>query len=168
MDKHLAVCSTQKIPVFPLMILLVETSAKVLCHTLHSCVCGKRTVVSRTTVHSGASVCDMLCGWCLEGSVGFRLVILFVPILTFVASLIGFEELGNSDMFETAVLELRFSQSGKSPFLALYRLLIYLTIGVLQKAENSFNASYTIGHRGSARGDSRKAGENDEDFDLDD
>lgn len=35
-------------------------------------------------------------------------------ILTFDARLIGFEELGNNDAFETAVLELRLSQSGES------------------------------------------------------
>ena len=43
-------------------------------------------------------------------------------------------------------------------------------IGVLQKTtnENSFNLTYSIGHRGSAKGNLRKGDEDDEDFDLDD
>lgn len=87
------------------------------------------------------------------------------------SSLVGFEELGNSDVFETAVLELRLSQSGEFVLLAadslMFGFLIYLEIGVLQKAENSFNLTHSVGHRGSAR-DKLRRGNEDEEFDLDD
>lgn len=86
-------------------------------------------------------------------------------------SLIGFEELGNNDVFETGVLELRLSQSGEFVWLIVDRklyLLIYPEIGVLQKAENSFNLTYSVGQRGSAKDNLRKGNGDDEDFDLDD
>lgn len=82
-------------------------------------------------------------------------------------SLVGFEELGNSDVFKTAVLELRLSQSGKFGLLAvdlIFLLLIYLDIGVLQRAENSLS----LNRRGSAKDNIRKENEDDEEFDLDD
>ncbi|KAG9317429.1 thioredoxin-like protein [Chiua virens] len=63
--------------------------------------------------------------------------------------LIGFEELGNNDVFETAVLELRLSQCG-----------------VLQKAEDPFNLTYTV--RGSTTRKFRMSNEDEEDIDLDD
>lgn len=75
-------------------------------------------------------------------------------------------------MFETAVLELRLSQSGEFVWLIVdltLFLLIYLEIGVLQKAgENPFNLTYSVGHRGAARDNLRKGNGDDEDFDLDD
>ncbi|KIJ70071.1 hypothetical protein HYDPIDRAFT_143019 [Hydnomerulius pinastri MD-312] len=61
--------------------------------------------------------------------------------------LVGFEELGNSDVFETAVLELRLSQSG-----------------VLQKADKRFDMTYTV--KPSTKGNLRN--EDDAEFDLDD
>ncbi|KAF9226577.1 thioredoxin-like protein [Gyrodon lividus] len=61
--------------------------------------------------------------------------------------LIGFEELGNSDAFETAVLELRFSQTG-----------------VLQKTDTPFNLTYSA----SAKGKLRMEDKDDAEFDLDD
>ncbi|KAF8556977.1 thioredoxin-like protein [Imleria badia] len=85
--------------------------------------------------------------------------------------LIGFEELGNSDVFETAVLELRLSQSGEFVLLAvdlIFILIDHLEIGVLQKAENSFNLTYSAGHRRTIRDNLRKGNEDDEDFDLED
>ncbi|KAI6003743.1 thioredoxin-like protein [Pisolithus albus] len=63
--------------------------------------------------------------------------------------LIGFEEIGNSDVFETAVLELRLSQSG-----------------VLQKAEDQLGAlSYSIA---PARNLRTRTVVDDDVFDLDD
>ncbi|KAL4081650.1 hypothetical protein V8B97DRAFT_1913636 [Scleroderma yunnanense] len=63
--------------------------------------------------------------------------------------LIGFEELGNSDAFETAALELRLSQSG-----------------VLQKAVDQFGAlSYTVQ---SGKGRNQTSEGDDDVFDLDD
>lgn len=50
----------------------------------------------------------------------------------------------------------------------MFRLLIYLEIGVLQKAENSFNPTYSTSHRGSARDKLRKGNEDEDEFDLDD
>ncbi|KAG8218607.1 thioredoxin-like protein [Butyriboletus roseoflavus] len=61
--------------------------------------------------------------------------------------LVGFEELGNSDVFKTAVLELRLSQSG-----------------VLQKAESSLS----LNDGELARDSVRKGNEDEEEFDLDD
>lgn len=45
---------------------------------------------------------------------------------------------------------------------------MYLEIGVLQKAENPLNLTYSVGHRGSARNNLRNGDEDGEDFDLDD
>lgn len=65
--------------------------------------------------------------------------------------LIGFEEIGNSDVFETAVLELRLSQSG-----------------VLQKAEDQLGAlSYSIAPA-SGRNLRTRTVVDDDVFDLDD
>ncbi|KIL00610.1 hypothetical protein PAXRUDRAFT_821510 [Paxillus rubicundulus Ve08.2h10] len=63
--------------------------------------------------------------------------------------LVGFEELGNSDVFETAALELRFSQSG-----------------VLKKMDSAFNQTYS--GKPSAEGNLRQRDEDDAEFDLDD
>ncbi|KAH7887642.1 thioredoxin-like protein [Phlebopus sp. FC_14] len=65
--------------------------------------------------------------------------------------LIGFEELGNNDAFETAVLELRLSQSG-----------------VLQKTDKSFQMTYNV--QSPVKGNLRKGNfeEDDAVFDLDD
>ncbi|KIJ20269.1 hypothetical protein PAXINDRAFT_96498 [Paxillus involutus ATCC 200175] len=63
--------------------------------------------------------------------------------------LVGFEELGNSDVFETAALELRFSQSG-----------------VLKKNDSAFNQTYSV--KSSAKGGLRQRDEDDAEFDLDD
>lgn len=40
-------------------------------------------------------------------------------------------------------------------------------IGVLQKAENPFNLTYSVGHGGSVKDKFRKGNEDDDDFDLD-
>ncbi|KAI6152147.1 thioredoxin-like protein [Pisolithus tinctorius] len=65
--------------------------------------------------------------------------------------LIGFEEIGNSDIFETAVLELRLSQNG-----------------VLQKASDQLGAlSYSIAPA-SGRNTRTRAVDDDDIFDLDD
>ncbi|KAI6035139.1 thioredoxin-like protein [Pisolithus orientalis] len=65
--------------------------------------------------------------------------------------LIGFEEIGNSDIFETAVLELRLSQSG-----------------VLQKAADQLGAlSYSISPA-SGRNIRTRAADDEDIFDLDD
>ncbi|KAG6378692.1 hypothetical protein JVT61DRAFT_12963 [Boletus reticuloceps] len=133
MDKHLTVRSTSGSSLHPLTVLLVEIGAKILCHAVHSCICGKRTMVGRTVVCPGPSVRGVLRGWCLKGSPRW------------------IRRAWNNDVFETAVLELRLSQSG-----------------VLQKTENSFNLTYSVGHRGPARDNLRRGNEDDEDFDLDD
>lgn len=127
-------------------------------------------MAGRTIVHPGPSVRDVLRRWSLEGSVSFGSSLwLDSDIWSRSSSLIGFEELGNSDVFETAVLELRLSQSGELVFAnqdLIFCLLIYLEIGVLQKAENSFNQTYSVNPRGSARDKLRKGNEDDEEFDL--
>lgn len=124
MDKHLAVRSTSRSPVYPLRVLLVEIGAKVLCHEIYPCICGKCTMVGGTIVHPGPPVRDVLRGWCLEGSVSFGSSHCLVLTLLCLFSLIGFEELGNSDVFETAVLELRLSQSGEFVLLAVDLILL--------------------------------------------
>ncbi|KAI6047423.1 thioredoxin-like protein [Pisolithus marmoratus] len=66
--------------------------------------------------------------------------------------LIGFEEIGNSDAFETAVLELRLSQSG-----------------VLQKAADQLGAlSYSISPANRRNLRTRTANDDHDIFDLDD
>ncbi|TCD68219.1 hypothetical protein EIP91_011391 [Steccherinum ochraceum] len=65
---------------------------------------------------------------------------------------VGFEELGNTDTFETATLEFQL-----------------LNIGVIQKAESSFTTpQITYGAKSSFRQQIRRGGEDDSDFDLDD
>ena len=71
MDKHLAVSTSSRFSLSALTVLLVETGAKILCHAIHSCICGRCTMVGRAIVHPGPSVRDVLCRWCLEGSVSF-------------------------------------------------------------------------------------------------
>ncbi|KAF9247322.1 thioredoxin-like protein [Melanogaster broomeanus] len=84
-----------------------------------------------------------------------RLAIKVLPcVMSFVDGvskdrLVGFEELGNSDIFDTAVLELRLSQTG-----------------VLRKGENPFNLTYSAKSRGM--GNLRNNDEGDAEFDLDD
>jgi len=59
--------------------------------------------------------------------------------------LIGFEELGNSDGFGTAVLELRLSKSGLSIFSGRLARVFNDAIGIInQQAESSSNPIYKI------------------------
>jgi hypothetical protein len=78
-------------------------------------------VASRKTSYQGPSVRDVLRGRRVQRSVSRRRIPVVHPFTVTYSSkfpsLVGFEELGNSDVFETAALELRFSQSGELVFL---------------------------------------------------
>lgn len=73
--------------------------------------------------------------------------------------LIGFEELGNNDNFDTAVLELRLLNAGLSaPFVET--IFVTLSIGAIEVPDrNTLNPVYKV--MSSSR-------DNDEVFDLDD
>lgn len=74
--------------------------------------------------------------------------------------MVGFEELGNNDGFATAVLELRLSGSGIE-VLGLSLPQSNVSKGVLQRQQPSgVNQIYAVSS-------SRRKGENDEVFDLD-
>ncbi|KAF4619218.1 hypothetical protein D9613_005329 [Agrocybe pediades] len=76
--------------------------------------------------------------------------------------LVGFEELGNEDNFNTAILELRLSQSGKfSPFL-LQTLNVNRTAGVIKKGNgNTLQPLFKVSS-------SKQSQRDDDVFDLDD
>ncbi|KAI6105810.1 thioredoxin-like protein [Pisolithus sp. B1] len=81
--------------------------------------------------------------------------------------LIGFEEIGNSDVFETAVLELRLSRSGMVVVDDVYDVHS-LVLGVLQKAADQLGAlSYSISPA-SGRNLRTRTTDDDDVFDLDD
>ena len=82
---------------------------------------------------------------------------------------IGFEELGNSDEFETATLEWKLLNSGQ---LYLHQDCCFELIpisGVIQKDE-SFSPSVTYGAKPTVRQHirGRETRDDDSDFDLDD
>jgi hypothetical protein len=62
--------------------------------------------------YQGASLRDMLYRWRIQGQVILRYNMSIILLTK--CRIIGFEELGNVDGFETAVLELRLSTSGRS------------------------------------------------------
>lgn len=77
--------------------------------------------------------------------------------------LIGFEELGNSDTFDTAVLELRLSVCGMH--CCCFEIsCVYQNLGVIQKSSGSgLEKVYRVSASQSSR-----PGQNDDDiFDLD-
>jgi hypothetical protein len=75
--------------------------------------------------------------------------------------IIGFEELGNIDGFETAVLDLRLSASGQSSVL-VHEPYSYASVGVIQKTKgSSLEMVYKISS-------GRRKGDDGEVFDLDD
>ncbi|KAJ7684061.1 hypothetical protein B0H17DRAFT_1169912 [Mycena rosella] len=100
--------------------------------------------------HQGPSLCNMLRRWHLKRPASrYLLHSLLLLILQF--RLIGFEELGNSDGFDTAVLELRLAVSG-----------------VIQKSSgNALNTVYANSTSSSSRTLYRVKDNDDDVFDLD-
>jgi hypothetical protein len=88
--------------------------------------------------------------------------ILFCEKLNRVASIVGFEELGNKDNFDTAALELRLSVCGERPqSQTMWRSLLIAPLGVIQKeAKNPLQGLYKVAST------SRNKEEEDEEFDL--
>ena len=86
-----------------------------------------------------------------------------------VLRIVGFEELGNSDTFSTATLELRLEQSGmESPLLLQVTDIDTRKIGVIEK-ESSFVPAVRHVTSTSSRGSRmRQERHDDSDFDLDD
>jgi hypothetical protein len=72
-------------------------------------------MASRKAWHQSPSVSDVFHRWGLERPVCFMDLVNLIRS-SFAPSLIGFEELGNIDVFETAVLELRLANSGNDIF----------------------------------------------------
>ena len=73
--------------------------------------------------------------------------------------LVGFEELGNVDSFDTAVLELRLSQCGKSTnFLTRRDLHLIVHSGAIQKTSSNRDPLYKVA--------SKKSNDDDDEFDL--
>lgn len=90
---------------------------------------------------------------------------------SFAPSLIGFEELGNNDVFDTAVLELRLANSGNvSSHITCYPSANCISIGVLQVARNPLEAGVTYNVSSSNTRNLRTGGgqrhQDDDEFDL--
>lgn len=87
-------------------------------------------------------------------------------------SLIGFEELGNNDVFETAVLELRLANSGNDILFHVVHVAVANRplIGVLQKARNPLESGITYNVSSSNTRNFRIGGgqtnQDDDEFDL--
>ena len=91
------------------------------------------------------------------------------PILIVTAySLIGFEEFGNSDSFQTAALELRLQQSGKCSTHRLFLVLLKhdFSAGVVDKMD-AVNVSLQTPYGSEPSRIRRGAETNDDDSDLD-
>ncbi|KAG2116074.1 thioredoxin-like protein [Suillus discolor] len=84
--------------------------------------------------------------------------------------LIGFEELGNNDAFETAVLELRLANSGSDLAYTSSLMSNRPSTGVLQKARNAYESGITYNVSSSSNTSKlRRGGQTDQDddeFDL--
>jgi hypothetical protein len=90
---------------------------------------------------------------------------------SFILSLIGFEELGNNDAFETAVLELRLANSGSDILFTLSPISTNChSSGVLQKARNAYESGVTYNVSSSSNTRKLRRGEqtdqDDDEFDL--
>lgn len=89
---------------------------------------------------------------------------------SFIISLIGFEELGNNDAFETAVLELRLANSGSDILFTLSPISNCQSSGVLQKARNAYESGVTYNVSSSSNTRKLRRGEqtiqDDDEFDL--
>lgn len=87
-----------------------------------------------------------------------------------ILSLIGFEELGNNDAFETAVLELRLANSGSDLAYTASLMSNRPSTGVLQKARNAYESGITYNVSSSSNTSKlRRGGQTDQDddeFDL--
>jgi hypothetical protein len=88
----------------------------------------------------------------------------------FIPSLIGFEELGNNDAFETAALELRLANSGSDLLYTSSPMSNCPSTGVLQKARNAYESgvTYNVSSTSNTR-KLRRGGQTDQDddeFDL--
>jgi hypothetical protein len=89
-----------------------ETCGEILFYTIHPRFRRKCPMACRETRNQGVTLRDVLRGWSIKGSVSPTAIKWCIPHQD-VVRIIGFEELGNSDQFETATLELRLSLSGK-------------------------------------------------------
>jgi hypothetical protein len=87
-----------------------------------------------------------------------------------ILSLIGFEELGNNDAFETAVLELRLANSGSDLLFTLSLISNCHSSGVLQKARNAYESGVTYNVSSSSNTRKLRRGQqtdqDDDEFDL--
>jgi len=111
MDKHLAVRFIYVLVAFIYHNQYTEACTKIFLYSICPCLRRERTVVGRKIGYQGASLRDMLHRWRVQGQVKFRSRI--TSKLLTRRRMIGFEELGNIDGFDTAVLELRLSASGQ-------------------------------------------------------
>ena len=94
--------------------------AEILCDKIRQSVCGEHPMARRKAGNQSAALRYLLRRWGQQRQVRTVFSSIRTPLMRvyciMVNRLIGFEELGNSDGFETAALELRLQMSGACSF----------------------------------------------------
>lgn len=169
MDNHLAVCLllVSRANGF-LDVFLTEINPEILHHAVSQSIRWECTLAGRKARHQSLTLCRLLRGRRLQSSVSCFYFSDSLQVIQIVVRVVGFEELGNSDEFETATLEWRLLNIGwllcSLMFFFLGLTKKYSLLGVIAKEETS-TSQIVYGAKPSVRQQIR--GREDDDFEFD-